>query len=214
VCDPIAPLFFTTEATNQAWFPEWIQNGFWGTDSDIAGRAYDQRQWAHAFGPSSIPYPAPLRYSQNWNAYWDIAGKNGTYDQAVAAGIEFSLLRTYMETIEATGPKLTTKSFLRTLYSSPPLKARKNPFGGWLIRASFGKGPGKVGPYSAIDDFMEVWWDPNRKSPAGDTGYLYYVDEGKRHLVGDWPKGPPNVFVNDHSPQPGPDPQAQCKCHK
>nr|MBA2608254.1 hypothetical protein [Actinomycetota bacterium] len=47
VCDPIAPIFLTDEASRQQWFPEWIHNGFYGGDTASAGRLYDQVQWSH-----------------------------------------------------------------------------------------------------------------------------------------------------------------------
>ncbi len=52
--DPIAPKIFTEEATKQNYFPEWIYGGSALVDTNAFGRTYDQKQWAHAFGISSL----------------------------------------------------------------------------------------------------------------------------------------------------------------
>jgi len=52
--DPIAPGTFTTEATNQDYFPEWIITGSALVDTTVAARSFDQEQWANAFGISPL----------------------------------------------------------------------------------------------------------------------------------------------------------------
>ena len=52
--DPIAPGTFTTEATNQDYFPEWIITGSALVDTTAAARSFDQEQWSHAFGISPL----------------------------------------------------------------------------------------------------------------------------------------------------------------
>ena len=57
------PAFTTQEATRQGYGPEWVLlgagpggggggGGLTGADTTFSGRAYDQTQWAHAFGLS------------------------------------------------------------------------------------------------------------------------------------------------------------------
>lgn len=217
VCDPVAPLFFTTEATKQAYFPEWIHNGMWGTDSDIAGRNYDQQQWQRSFGPSSISYYTPLAQLGNWKSYWQEMGDNGVYGDAVADPLEFLMLSVILRYVEEGGPKITYQGVIRGLLNGPPNASTPQPWGGFEVSSSFGREPGK---YTAIDDFMEIWWNINGEAPHGlypagrNRGYLYYVNGGKRYRAGEWPRGKPNVFVNDGSRQPGPDPDARCKCRQ
>jgi hypothetical protein len=55
--DPIMPIYLTKAATDQNYFPEWIITGTVLTDTTVFGRLYDQKQWAHAFGISSLPLP-------------------------------------------------------------------------------------------------------------------------------------------------------------
>ena len=52
--DPIAPKTFTEVATQQGYKPEWVLNGAALQDTTAFGRTYDQDQWSHAFGLSSL----------------------------------------------------------------------------------------------------------------------------------------------------------------
>jgi hypothetical protein len=57
--DPVMPIYLTKAATDQNYYPEWIITGTVLTDSTALGRNYDQTQWAHAFGISSLPLRLP-----------------------------------------------------------------------------------------------------------------------------------------------------------
>jgi hypothetical protein len=52
--DPVAPGDFTREATAQEYEPEWLVAAATLTDTNAFGRGYDQKQWAHAFGVTSL----------------------------------------------------------------------------------------------------------------------------------------------------------------
>lgn len=213
LCDPIAPVFFTSEATRQAWFPEWLHSGLWGTDSATAGRLYDQTQWAHSFGPSGLGYYTPWAEQSAWKAYWSTVPEGeGDTRAAHALDTEFTQIAVLLEAMERAGPAWTTESVARAIFEGPIRPSTQNPWGGWSARASYGPGPDRPGPFSFVDDMMEIWWDPARTGPDGEPGWLFYVDEGRRRITGQWPDSPPNVFVDDGSRQPGPDPHAQCEC--
>ena len=53
----MTPSSLTKEATAQNYFPEWVVLGAAYTDTSLFGRSYDQKQWAHAFGVSTLPTP-------------------------------------------------------------------------------------------------------------------------------------------------------------
>ena len=55
--DPVTPGSLTSEATAQNYFPEWVVLGAAYTDTSLFGRSYDQKQWAHAFGVSTLFVP-------------------------------------------------------------------------------------------------------------------------------------------------------------
>jgi len=199
-CDPIAPIFFTTAATNQGWFPEWLQNGVLLTDIPDFGRLYNQLQWENSFGVSAFGKPGLVRESAGWKAYF-AAKPDGSPETAKAAGSYFVMLLYAFSAIEAAGPQLDPSTFARGMFSLPP-------YGGTAAdvpTVSFGSG-GSSSPYTGIDDMTEIWWDADRTGPDGQRGYSFYVEGGLRRRLGQWPASPPNAFVDDGSPQPPRDP--------
>jgi hypothetical protein len=52
--DPLGPQYLTKIATEQDYFPEWVLGVTQFVDTTVFSRTYDQRQWAHAFGPSNL----------------------------------------------------------------------------------------------------------------------------------------------------------------
>ena len=58
--DPIMPIYLTKACASIGYFPEWIITGIVLTDTAALGRYYDQSEWAHAFGVSSLAVPVPL----------------------------------------------------------------------------------------------------------------------------------------------------------
>ncbi len=52
--DPVAPATFTQEATAQGYSPEWVIGPSALVDINAFSRTYDQDQWSHAFGPSTL----------------------------------------------------------------------------------------------------------------------------------------------------------------
>ena len=58
------PIYLTKAATEQNYFPEWVITGTVLTDTTALGRLYDQKQWAHAFGLSSLPVRIPKEQSR------------------------------------------------------------------------------------------------------------------------------------------------------
>jgi hypothetical protein len=197
-CDPIFPAYFTQQASNQGWFPEWIHNGLYGTDLVLFSRLYDQKQWDHSFGVSTLEYPPFSTTDPGYLAYK--AGKpDGSNPRAVSASqLFFWMVRYVFDGVEAAGPNLTDRTFAQALFSLPPLKI------GRMATYSFGaNGPS---PYSLVDDVMEVWWSSTRTGTDGKAGTFFYLRGGYRYKLGGWPKTDPRVFVDDGSPQPARDP--------
>jgi hypothetical protein len=200
-CDPIAPIFFTNAASSQGWRPEWLHNGVFLTDHQSFGRLYNQEQWGRSFGVSVLSYYTPLADASSYRAYF--AGKPDGDPEAAAratGGIYSMTLYTF-SAIEAAGPNLNPTTFAQAMFNMPVVGGTGNE-----NRLSFGRnGPSE---FTAIDNLMEIWWDPSRTGPDGDPGWQYYVDAGRRYSLGEWPRTDPVVFTNDGSPQPGRDPDA------
>ena len=194
VCDVIAPVFFTAAATQQQYQPEWFQNGLFAMESYKASQLYDQTQWQHAFGISSIGKPDPLP-EEEWYIAYKLGG--GTDEQAIenAGGALFSGIVQALDAIERAGPKLSVDSFANSMLTMPP-------YGGGepgKSHQSFGKnGPG---PWTRVDDHHEIWWDLNKTAPNDRPGDQWHVKGGTRYQVGEWPTTEPNVFVRDGSQQ-------------
>ena len=198
ICDVIAPVFFTGQATKQGWYPEWIHNGYFVTDANGAGRLYEPSQWRNSFGVSTLSYPTPI--AQN-NGYRVCRAGGGDHQSCVKGQASYwSFLFLLSSGLESLGPNITDVNVARQLVSLPAVIG-ENPAD---PRYSFGNnGPS---PYTYIDNAMEIWYDPTRQGNDGEAGTAYYVDAGRRYDLGQWPTTPPRVFVDDGSQQPPRDP--------
>ena len=196
LCDPIAPVYFTQQASKQGWFPEWIHNGFFLTDHPSFGRLYDQTQWRNSFGVSVLGYP---ELSAENSGYKICRAGGGSQDACLASAASYMTpVRALFTAIELAGPALTDRTLAQGIFAQPALGGGRSP------TLSFGRnGPS---PYTGVDDVMEVWWSADRQGPDGKPGTHFYVGGGKRYLLGAWPTSPPQVFTNDGSPQPPRDP--------
>ena len=69
---PLTPIFLTDEASRQQYFPEWVQMGGNLVDTTFFGRTYDQQQWGHSFGMSSLwVFWTHLNVSEGYREYHD-----------------------------------------------------------------------------------------------------------------------------------------------
>ena len=197
IADPLMPVFFTREATKEAYFPEWIETGTGLTDTTFFGRTYDQQQWQHAFGMSSLwVFWTHLNVSEGYREYHDTCpfvfpndpsqcadGKEGVGVNTYRAGFIYLFAG-----ISGAGPNLTVKSFDQGMWDYPPT-------GGTpavpLIHFT------KDSPV-AIKDMVEVYWDPNQQGNdevgKNGSGFLMKVNGGKRYQIGQWPTSDPQVF--------------------
>lgn len=190
--DPVAPGALTRAATDQGYFPEWVVTGSALVDTTTFARTYDQRQWAHAFGVSTLA----ARVSP------DVAGAAWLYEwyfgtpppAATGAPTLVPALNLFFVVIQAVGPNLTPETFRDALFAADPTpRAVSQP------SLSYGdKGIWPTTDYLGIDDATEIWWDPNATGPdeigRQGTGMYRYVDGGRRYLPGAWPDTPPAVF--------------------
>lgn len=198
ICDVIAPVFFTGQATKQGWFPEWIHNGYFVTDANGAGRLYEPTQWGNSFGVSTLSFPRPIAQNAGYKV---CRAGGGDHESCVKGQASYwAFMAMLAASLERLGPNVTDVGVARQLVNLPSLggEEKADP------RYSFGnQGPS---PYTYLDDTMEIWYDPAREGNDGERGAAFYVDGGRRYLTGQWPATAPNVFVDDGSPQPARDP--------
>ena len=198
--DPIMPIYLTKAATEQNYFPEWVITGTVFTDTASLGRLYDQKQWAHAFGLSSLAVRLPKEKTDPFRLYEWYYGEPTQAQKTM--GTLWGDLWQFAMGVYAAGPNLTPQTFRGGLFSIPT-------YGGTAVapQVSYGnKGvfppvPGKKTPdpdYLGIDDMVEIWWNADMSGPdeQGEEGkgMMMYANDGKRYLAGKMPKTPPDAF--------------------
>ncbi len=183
--DPIAPKTFTEVATQQGYFPEWILNGAALQDTTAFGRTYDQEQWSHAFGLSSLAARVVngLGDAERLYQWWA-----GEYPPAVdSAGVLQPNPAMFFLGVQGAGPNLTAETFRQGMFSYPP--GRSTVTQQVISYGDHGLWDGD--DYAGIDDMTELWWDPTVEGPdeirKDGVGMYRYVDGGTRYLIGDWP---------------------------
>ncbi len=181
--DPVAPRDFTREATAQEYFPEWLVAAATLTDTTAFGRSYDQQQWAHAFGVTSLAARVNPEISGIYSVYKWFTGQEPPADESIAVFMPgFQLL---FSALQSTGPNLTPSNFAAAIRSFQTVKAISQP---WLTWGE--QGIWDEMDYNGIDDATIFWWDSQAEGPDENrkvgTGMLFFPDGGKRYLPGEW----------------------------
>lgn len=193
-CDPISPIFFTKGATEQQYFPEWLITGTALTDTTFFGRTYDQTQWANAFGISPIPiFPDDVSKTAAYAEYHHMKEGSQRGDEGTQINVRepgFSLL---FSGIHNAGPRLNHETFAKGLWNAGVRGGQPA-----AVRVKF-----TPESYTAIKDFVEIWWDPNglnRDETGKDgKGLMMKTNQGKRFAAGSWERGDPPVFQQQGS---------------
>lgn len=182
--DPVAPATFTTEATAQDYFPEWLLGPQALVDTVAFSRTYDQEQWAHAFGPSPLTVKPDQAQRAPFVTYeWFNGELPPAADTSAVIMPNPSL---FFSGVQSAGPELTPETFRDGLFSRPPTPAYESE-----PSLSFGEQIDWGYPdYNGSDDMTEIWWDPEATGEdeigRDGTGMWRYVDGGARYLPGAW----------------------------
>jgi hypothetical protein len=173
LCDPVLPLFLTTQATQQEYRPEWVITGTALTDVDLLGQIYDPEQWRHAFGISFLNDIHQGVRAESYRTYKAVRTDEPAFIHDV---LYYPILMLFLG-IHGAGPNLTPQAFEQGLFSYPPTSGET---GKWSF---------SPGDRTATDDAREVYWDPTATSPFnGAAGRWMTTLEGNR-FVTDWPEG-------------------------
>ena len=187
VGDPLYPIFITQEASRQAYFPEWFISGTGLIDTTFFGRTYDPAQWQNAFGIS--PLWVFWKTKATSAGYKEYFHGGGTGSEGVAINTIRTAPAIIFAGIQLAGPNLTADNFARGLFSSPA-------FGGTPSVPKIGFT--RESP-TAVDDFSEVWWNPNGTGKdevdKEGKGILMKSNGGQRYLAGQWTRIDPQVFA-------------------
>ena len=182
-CDPVMlAIGLTPKANEQSYNPEWLTAGLAFVEQDIVAQLIDKNQWQHAFGIAYNAESEPIGRSYPHAAY-----KTQRPNDEPAFGVEEVYYQLYMLAlgIELAGPNLTPQTFEQGMFSYP---------GGTGPRGTWGFGPGD---YTPMDDFREIWWDPNKISGQNNKpGAWVQLNGGKRYRKGQVPHGPADYFTS------------------
>lgn len=185
--DPIMPIYLTKAATEQDYHPEWIVTGTVLTDTTALARNYDQDQWAHAFGVSTLPVRTPHDDADAYRIYNWFFGEMPEANKT--AGVFYPNLLQLFQGIQMAGPKLTPQTFAGGMFRLPPAGgdpgAPQASYGNPEL-FSFAKND-----FTSVDDSTLIWWDATAKGAdeqgTDGEGMYRYVDGGKRYLPGKMP---------------------------
>lgn len=196
--DPLMPIYLTQAATEANYEPEWIFTGTALTDTNFFGRQYDQAQMAHAYGISQLPAPVEQDLQEYIRLYrWWFGGD----DALPPAENQYALVAPNAAWLAAgihmAGPELTPETFARGLFRLPPTGG--GPITPQVSYGNWGNFPEM--DYQAIDDAVEIWWDPDIEveDERGEMGGGAWrrSNGGERFTADESPT--PNVRVEDGS---------------
>ncbi|HEY1740978.1 MAG TPA: hypothetical protein VGI86_19850, partial [Acidimicrobiia bacterium] len=194
--DPIAPIYFTKEATKQKYFPEWVMSGTVFADTAVFARKFDQTQWKHAFGLSLIPPRIPIT-QQGYYAIYTDCGDNPAPSAYNTQGIIYGNELLLFDGLELAGPHLSAQNFYAGITNYPLLPRDSSDLRSVTSYGDHGIWPDGT-DYGGQDTSGFVWWDPTAKGQdetgTVGTGEYRYMDNGKQFLPGDVPTTPMGLF--------------------
>ena len=117
--DPIMPIYLTKACAAIGYFPEWIITGIVLTDTSALGRYYDQQEWSHAFGVTSLAVPVPVASGDADRMYRWWYGAN-TSPASLAAPAIIPPIQQFFAGVQLAGPDLTPTTFTTGLFRAPP----------------------------------------------------------------------------------------------
>ena len=116
--DPIMPIYLTKACASIGYFPEWIITGIALTDTSALGRYYDQSEWSHAFGVTSLGVPVPVSTGDADRLYRWWYGPNAT-PASLAAPAIIPPIQQLFAGVQLAGPDLTPYTFSAGLFRAP-----------------------------------------------------------------------------------------------
>ncbi len=191
--DPIMPIYLTKACATVGYSPEWIITGIVLTDTSTLARYYDQQEWAHAFGVTSLAVPVPVAAADADHLYRWWYGAN-TSPASPAAPALIPPIVQFFTGAQLAGPDLTPSNFTTGLFRAPP--AGGGPTS--PLQAYGYQGAAPLPSYSSPADYTFLWYDATAKGPNEEgtegTGLMRYVHGGVRYKAGVVPAGPVPMF--------------------
>jgi hypothetical protein len=191
--DPIMPIYLTKACATIGYFPEWIITGIVLTDTSTLARYYDQSEWSHAFGVSSLAVPVPVAASDSYHLYRWWYGAN-TSPASLAAPAILPGYEDFFTGVMLAGPHLTPQTFMEGLFRAPPTGGGPTT----PLNAYGYQGAAPHPSYSSPADYTFLWYDATAKGPDEEgtvgTGLMQHVNGGTRYKAGVVPHGSVPMF--------------------
>ncbi len=190
--DPIMPIYLTKACDEIGYYPEWVITGTVFTDTSTLGRYYDQKEWAHAFGITSLAVPTPIELGDAYTLYRWYYGSAPPAPRT--APVLLPPIEELFDGIEMAGPHLTGDSFAQGMFRLPPTGG-----GPTTPLESYGyHGAPPVPSYTSPADYTFIWYDAaaqgtDEEGVAG-SGMVRYVDKGRRYPATGGPAGDVPMF--------------------
>jgi hypothetical protein len=178
-CDPLFPIYLTSRAHEQGYYPEWVDVGVALTDTDIVGQLFDPADWAHAFGISYAGPTLPKAATLGYAAYKSVRSD----EPANEVDLVYAQMYEMAIGIEMAGPDLTPQTFEEGMraYPGSVQGASNAEFGTWKF---------PNGHYTPQMDSDIIYWDPAKTSPYNGKQGAYVV-ASPRYYSGQYPTGAP-----------------------
>lgn len=194
--DPIMPIYLTEAATEADYFPEWIFTGTALTDTNVMARQYDPEQMVRASGISQLAAPVDQEYQDDIRVYrWYYGGEDTLPPAENQYGVLAPPAQWLAAGLHMAGPELTAENFARGLFRLPPMGG--DPTVPQVSYGNWGNFPEM--DYQAIDDAVEIWWDPEveAEDERGEMGQGVWrrSNGGERFTAEGSPS--PNAFVEE-----------------
>lgn len=187
LCVTGALTIFTPVFTSANYFPEHLLPGIQWLDNEVMARSFDPEQWAHAFGPGTLP-PLVPQADDEVQRVWTASGREGRFTCNTCRFWIWQPWRLLGSMLQAAGPNLDAGSFANGALSIPSRGGWEETGGDPRIELE-AFGPDK---YTAVSDAREIRWDPNARSPFdGQPGAYVAVNGGRRYRFGALPTGEP-----------------------
>jgi len=178
-CDPLFPIYLTSRAAEQGYFPEWVVAGVALTDTDIVGQLFDQSEWSHAFGITYNGPTLPKDSTLGYSAYKSVESD----DPANEVDLIYEQMYEMAIGIQMAGPDLTPQTFEAGMraYPGSVQGAPNAEFGTWSFPA---------GHFTPQIDSNIIYWDPTKTSTYNGKQGAYVV-ASPRYVSGQYPTGAP-----------------------
>ena len=191
--DPIMPIYLTKACANIGYFPEWIITGIVLTDTSTLGRYYDQSEWAHAFGVSSLAVPVPVAASDSYHLYRWWYGADTSPASLAAPAILPGYVQ-FFTGVQLAGPHLTPETFTEGLFRAPATGGGPTS----PLEAYGDQGAAPRPSYASPADYTFLWYDATAKGPDEEgtvaNGLMQHVNGGARYRAGVVPNGAVPMF--------------------